>query len=446
MQVEVVMPKMGESIQEGKILRWLKKPGDKIEKDETILEISTDKVDSEIPSPSAGILTNIVVPEGDTVDVGTVIAMIETDAAAAKIDASVAVSPHPASHISKQETEPTSGPTKPAASKKPSFAEIVSGTARPRNGNRFYSPLVRSIAKKESVALEELDQLAGSGMSGRVTKHDILDYLTKRTARPVVVPAPRHETGVPSADIKELQKKYPAPLYEVVQMDNVQIKMAEHMVKSVQTSPHVQAISECDVTAIVNFRVTHAERFEQQEGYKLTFTPFFISATIRALKEFPIVNSSIEGDKIIYKKFINFGMAVAAPTGLIVPVIRNAEEKNFLGIARAINDLAIRTRNRKLTPDEIQGGTFTITNYGVFGNTVGIPIINPPQVAILGVGAVKKRPIVITDAAGSDAIAIRSIAYLTLSFDHRIIDGAIGGQFLAKVISNIEQFDFKKVF
>lgn len=440
MQVEVVMPKMGESIQEGKILRWLKKPGDKIEKDETILEISTDKVDSEIPSPSAGILTKIVVPEGDTVDVGTVIAMIETDAASAKVDTSAPVSSQ-ATQVSKHEIIEAA-----SVSEKNAIAETVESSARPRNGERFYSPLVRTIAKKEGVALEELDQLAGSGISGRVTKNDILDYLTKRTLRPIGVSPVRHDAGIQRVDINELRKKYPAPLYEIVQMDNVQIKMAEHMVKSVQTSPHVQAISECDVTGIVNFRAMHAERFEKQEGYKLTFTPFFIDATIKALKEFPVINSSVEGDKIIYKKFINFGMAVAAPTGLIVPVIRNAEAKNFLDIARAINDLAIRTRNRKLTPDEIQGGTFTITNYGVFGNTVGIPIINQPQVAILGIGAIKKRPVVVTDAGGNDAVAIRSIAYLTLSFDHRIIDGAIGGQFLAKVISNIEQFDFKKVF
>lgn len=439
MQVEVVMPKMGESIQEGKILRWLKKPGDTIEKDETILEISTDKVDSEIPSPSAGVLTKIVVPEGDTVDVGTVIAMIETDAASAKVDTSAPAASQ-ATQVAKHEIETT------GVSENVTIVETAESAARPRNGEKFYSPLVRTIAKKEGVTLEELDQLTGSGISGRVTKNDILDYLTKRISRPMGVSPMRHDAGIRRVDIKELQKKYPAPLYEIVQMDNVQIKMAEHMVKSVQTSPHVQAISECDVSGIVNFRAMQAERFEKQEGYKLTFTPFFIDATIRALKEFPVVNSSVEGDKIIYKKFINFGMAVAAPSGLIVPVIRNAESKDFLAVARTINDLAVRTRTRKLTPDEIQGGTFTITNYGVFGNTIGIPIINQPQVAILGVGAIKKRPVVETDAGGNDAVAIRSIAYLTLSFDHRIIDGAIGGQFLAKVISNIEQFDFKKVF
>jgi 2-oxoglutarate dehydrogenase E2 component (dihydrolipoamide succinyltransferase) len=229
-------------------------------------------------------------------------------------------------------------------------------------------------------------------------------------------------------------------------MDNVQLKMAEHMVRSVQTSPHVEAVSECDVTRIVDFRAKNADRFERQEGFKLTFTPFFVDAAVRALKEFPLVNSSIEGDKIILKSFINFGMAVASPGGLIVPVIKSADEKSFLALARAINDLAVRTRNKKLMPDEIQGGTFTITNYGVFGNIIGTPIINQPQVAILGVGAIKKRPVVVTDVEGSDTIAIRSIVYLTLAFDHRIIDGALGGQFLAKVVSNLEQYDFGGTF
>ena len=281
-------------------------------------------------------------------------------------------------------------------------------------------------------------------MGGRVTKNDILGYLTSRSSRPAV--SSRPDYTIFSADLKELQKKYPLPRYEILQMDNLQKKMAEHMVKSLQTSPHVQAISECDVTRIVDFRAKNAERFEKMEGFKLTYTPFFINATIRALKQFPLINSSLEGDKIIIKKFINFGMAVAAPSGLIVPVIKNAEEKNFLGLARSINDIAVRTRNKKLLPDEVQGGTFTITNYGVFGNIIGIPIINQPQVAILGVGAVKKRPVVMTDADGNDSIAIRSMLYLTLSFDHRILDGAIGGQFISTVVSNLEQYDFSKAF
>ncbi|MEX0736836.1 MAG: dihydrolipoamide acetyltransferase family protein [Bacteroidota bacterium] len=432
MQVEVVMPKMGESIQEGKILRWMKKPGDTIEKDESILEISTDKVDSEIPSPSAGVLTKIVVPEGDTVDVGTVIAFIETDASSATVDTTT-----PAASARKQESQ-----HEPAAA--PQKQHIKVEGSRERNGDRFYSPLVKNIAQKEGIALEELDQISGSGLAGRVTKNDVLGYLSSRTSKPVV--SSRTDYAIASVDLKELEKKYPSPKYEILQMDNLQKKMAEHMVKSLQTSPHVQAISECDVTSIVEFRAKDAERFEKLEGFKLTYTPFFINAAIRALKQFPLINSSVEGDKIILKKFINFGMAVAAPTGLIVPVIKNAEEKNFLGLARAINDIAVRTRTKKLLPEEVQGGTFTITNYGVFGNIIGIPIINQPQVAILGVGAIQKRPVVVTDADGNDSIAVRSMVYLTLSFDHRIVDGAIGGQFISAVVANLEQYDFSKAF
>jgi pyruvate/2-oxoglutarate dehydrogenase complex dihydrolipoamide acyltransferase (E2) component len=427
MQVDVVMPKMGESIQEGKILRWMKKPGDKIEKDESILEISTDKVDSEIPSPSPGILTKIIVPEGETVEVGTVIAAIETNASAARIETSA---PPPAA-TSPQRPPAVASPTKPMAGAQ-------------RESDRFYSPLVRTIAAKEGIALEELERLSGTGIGGRVTKRDVLEYLSTRSAKPT--PALRSDPGLQRVDLKDLQRKYPPPLFEVVQMDNVQLKMAEHMVRSVQTSPHVEAISECDVTRIVEFRAENAERFEKQEGFKLTYTPFIIDAAIRTLKEFPIVNSSVEGDKIILKRFINFGIAVASPSGLIVPVIKNAEEKNFLGLARAINDLALRTRNKKLSPDEVMGGTFTLTNYGIFGNTIGTPIIHQPQVAILGVGAIKKRPVVVTDAGGNDSIAIRSLVFLTLAFDHRIVDGAMGGQFLEQVISNLEQYDFSRTF
>jgi 2-oxoglutarate dehydrogenase dihydrolipoamide succinyltransferase (E2 component) len=439
MHVDVVMPKMGESIQEGKILRWLKKPGDKVEKDETILEISTDKVDSEIPSPASGILTKLVVPEQETVAVGTVIATIETDAAAANVDTST----------------PTAGAARPTASStdRSTAAETVSaskqegpGLSRSKDGQRFYSPLVRTIAKKEGVALSELDGIAGSGSGGRVTKNDILLYLKSRTGRGPAVAAPSWSSSLQPVDAKEFAKKYPAPRYKIVQMDNVQQKMAEHMVRSVHVSPHVEAISECDVSRLVEFRNRHADRFEKQEGFKLTYTHFFLHAVVEALKEFPLINSSVEGDKIILKNFINLGMAVASPSGLIVPNIKNAEEKNFLGLARAVNDLAARTRNRKLIPDDIQGGTFTVTNYGVFGNIIGMPIINQPQVAILGIGAIKKRPMVVTDAEGGDMIAIRSIAYLTLAFDHRIIDGELGGKFLAQVVSNIEHYDFSKAF
>ncbi|MBI2620510.1 MAG: 2-oxo acid dehydrogenase subunit E2 [Ignavibacteriales bacterium] len=436
MQVEVVMPKMGESIQEGKILRWAKKAGDKVQKDETILEISTDKVDSEIPSPAAGVLTKIVVPENETVEVGTVIAMIETDEKSAKVDTSVS-----ARGKGVEETSATS--MKPASSAAAAPTSVPK-SGRGRNGQRFYSPLVRTIAEKEGVSERELDGISGSGIGGRVTKNDLFAYLKTRTSRPGVV---RHvESGIRSLDMKEALKKYPLPDYEVRQMDNVQQKMAEHMVRSVQTSPHVQAISECDLTRIVNYRSANFSAFEKQEGYKLTFTPFFLDATVRALKQYPLVNSSVEGDKIIVKNFINLGMAVATPAGLLVPAIKHAEEKSFMGLARAANDIAQRARNKKLTPDDVQGGTFTVTNYGVFGNIIGIPIINQPQVAILGFGAIKKRPIVMTDDDGNDSIAIRSMCYLTLSFDHRILDGAIGGQFIETVVSNLENFDFTNLF
>jgi pyruvate/2-oxoglutarate dehydrogenase complex dihydrolipoamide acyltransferase (E2) component len=439
MQVEVVMPKMGESIQEGKILRWTKKPGEKVQKDETILEISTDKVDSEIPSPATGILTKILVPEQETVAVGTVIAMIETDVTAAKVETSA-----PATPSAQPSVPPAQAPQTPEPVASVAVAP-ESATVRHRDGERFYSPLVRTIAKKEGIALAELETIPGSGFGGRVTKKDLLAYLATRTSRGAAGPVHRPEILLKPVDEKELLKKYPAPRYKVVQMDNVQQKMAEHMVRSVATSPHVAAVSECDCTRMVNYRNRNAERFERQEGFRLTYTHFIAHAVVQALREFPLINSSVEGDKIIVKNFINLGLAVASPTGLIVPVIKNAEEKNFLGLARAINDIAVKTRNRKLMPDDIQGGTFTITNYGVFGTVIGTPIINQPQVAILGVGAIKKRPVVITDEDGNDSIGIRSIAIMTLSFDHRIIDGEMGGKFLEKVIENIQNYDFTNV-
>jgi len=433
MLVDIVMPKMGESIQEGKILRWMKKPGDKIEQDESILEISTDKVDSEIPSPSPGFLSKIIVAEGETVEVGTIIAVIETEAAMLKAEATAPVS---AGKAARSES-PAHSAVEPATAAVPpqALAEVYTS-------DRFYSPLVRTIARKEGVPAHELERVQGTGISGRVTKKDLEEYLKTRTS----ARGGGAEAGASHADIKELQSKYPASQFEIVQMDNLQQKMAEHMVRSVRTSPHVEAVSECDLSRIVEYRSKKAETFEKQEGFKLSFMPFIVEACIRALKAFPLVNSSIEGDKIILKKSINFGVAVASPAGLIVPVIKNADGKNFIGIARAINDLALRTRAKRLMPEEIQGGTFTVTNYGVFGNIIGTPIINQPQVAILGVGAVKKRPVVLTDQEGNDSIAIRSMTYLTLAFDHRIIDGALGGQFLSKVVSNLEQYDFTRTF
>jgi len=421
-RIEVVMPQMGESITEGTIVKWHKKPGERVKKDETLLEISTDKVDSEIPSPAAGVLAEIVVGEQKTVGVNTVIAYLETAAGAA------------------------GSPPTPVAGADSAGAQ----PDHPASG-RFYTPLVLNIAQTEGVSMSELDVVPGSGEGGRVTKRDVLAYVQSRksgaptpgvrTPAPPVVAAPEKPLVQPTIAAKpvsapELKTKYPAPDYEVLQMSNVLQKMAQHMVASVQTSPHVSAVHEVDMTEIVKHRTEHAVNFESKEGFKLTYTPYIVDAVVKALKKYPLLNSSVEGDKIIRKNFINLGLAVASENGLIVPVIKHAEEKSFVGCARAINDLASRTRMKKLMPDDIQGGTFTISNFGVFGTMIGTPIINQPQVAILGTGAITKRPVVI-----NDAIAIRSIAYLTLSFDHRIIDGAMGGMFLEQIVQNLEQFD-----
>ncbi|MBA4312651.1 MAG: hypothetical protein C0417_08475 [Chlorobiaceae bacterium] len=433
-KVEVVMPQLGESLTEGTIVKWHKKPGDKIKKDETLLEISTDKVDSEIPSPASGVITKILFEEQKTVEVRTVIAEIETDALAVSIEAP-----------SKSPDVPKAAPLKEAI-QIPSAQTPVS--EKPIGG-RFYSPLVLSIAREEGISMGELEQLSGTGEGGRVTKKDILAYVTTRqTSKPTketiqpAAPSPvgHLETTLKHIESGDLAQKYPSPQYEILQMSNVIAKMAEHMVKSVNTSPHVWAVHECDMTNVDKARRKNAESFEKREGFKLTYTPFVCDAVIKALKQFPLVNASVDGDKIILKKFVNLGIAVAAENGLIVPVIKNADEKNFVGLARSLNDLASRARIKRLVPSEIEGGTFTITNFGVFNTLIGIPIINQPQVAILGTGAVKKRPVVI-----NDAIAIRSIAHLTLAFDHRIVDGALGGTFLETVCKLLENYDSEKV-
>jgi 2-oxoglutarate dehydrogenase complex dihydrolipoamide succinyltransferase (E2) component len=432
MHVEIIMPKMGESIFEGTIIRWTKKVGEKVEKDETVLEISTDKVDSEIPSPAQGILTKILIEEQQTVPVGTVIAYIETDLSAGK----------ETSH--QTESEPAA--TNYSDIVNTSRSDIVlSPQTQKQSRNRFYSPLVRMIARKEGVELIALDKIMGSGSNGRVTKQDILNYLKQRTESTFSGSLKERTDGLRSIDISELMKKYPEPKYRLVRMDNVQKKMAEHMVRSVSTSPHVTIIDEVDLTEIVNYRLSILQEFERQAGFKLTYMPFFAYAVVNALKEYSIVNSSLEGDVIIFKNFINLGIAVAAPNGLIVPVVRNAEEKDFIGLARSLTDVAARARTKKLLPEDIVNGTFSITNYGVFGSIIGTPIINQPQAAILGLGAIKKRPIVMSDDAGNDSIKIRSMIYLTLTFDHRVIDGAIGGQFLSRIKWYLEHFDFHLV-
>ncbi len=440
-KIEVVMPQLGESLTEGTIIKWHKKPGDKVRKDETLLEISTDKVDSEIPSPASGVVTKLLFDEQKTVAVRTVIAEIDTDESA---------SVSAASSSKQEEKKPAaSAPAvaKPAeVSAKP--VAVSAPSAQPQSG-RFYSPLVLNIAREEGISMSELEMIPGTGEGGRVSKKDMLAYVETRkkgggVPAPAAVPshapyAPRIESGLKHIDSGDLAKKYPAPQHEILQMSNILMKMSDHMIKSVHTSPHVQAIHEVDMTKVDMARRRNAEGFEKREGFKLTFMPFICDAIVKALKQFPLVNSSIEGDKIILKKYINLGIAVASESGLIVPVIKNAEEKNFIGLARAVNDLATRTRSKRLTPADIEGGTFTITNFGVFGTMIGMPIINQPQVAILGTGSIEKRPVVI-----NDAIAIRSIAYFTLSFDHRIVDGALGGSFLETIVKSLENFDDKQ--
>ncbi|MDI6802769.1 MAG: dihydrolipoamide acetyltransferase family protein [Bacteroidota bacterium] len=440
-KIEVIMPQLGESLTEGTIVKWHKKIGDPIKRDETLLEISTDKVDSEIPSPVSGVVTKILFNETDTIAIKTVIAEIETEAGA---EVTAEAKPHPLAN------GPTVDKAEPVMKIEPKQIEKAEKPA----AGRFYSPLVLNIAREEGISMAELENIPGTGIGGRVSKKDIMSYFQTRKAVQVVKEeiskptAPRVETTLKVVDAGDLVAKYPSPKYEILQMSNVIQKMAHHMVNSVATSPHVQAISECDMSNIVKYRDANAAEFEKAEGYKLTYTPFIAAAVIKALKDFPLVNSSVEGDKIIVKKFVNLGMAVASEQGLIVPVIKNADEKNFIGLARAINDLAVRTRSKRLVPADIESASFTFTNYGVFGNIIGIPIINQPNVAILGIGAIKKQPVVISAGGGSayggnDAIAIRSISYLTLSFDHRIVDGALGGMFVERVVKYLEEFEYK---
>jgi pyruvate dehydrogenase E2 component (dihydrolipoamide acetyltransferase) len=401
-QIEVVMPQMGESIAEGTIVKWHKKPGEQVTKDETLLEITTDKVDSEISAPASGVLTRIMAEENTTVPVRTAIAVIDTEQAPG-----AAAAPQPVREPSapQAQTAPTAAREAPAAPAAPTPKPAPTPTAPPVQAPQAQAP----------PPLEPRQTMP-------------------QAASPV--PPATSPAAPVTADTAELRKKYPTPLYDVVPMTNLQQKMAAHMVKSVSTSPHVAAHHEADLTSIVAHRAENLSAFEAKEGFRLTYTPYIIEAVIKAIQKYPLVNSSVEGTTIIRKNFINLGVAVASETGLIVPVIRHAEEKNFLGLARAVNDLVQRTRAKKLAPDDVQGGTFTITNYGIFGTMIGTPIINQPQVAILGTGAIKPRVSVV-----NNSMAIRSIAYFTLSFDHRIIDGELGGRFLEEVIGHLQQFD-----
>ncbi|MCX6640025.1 MAG: dihydrolipoamide acetyltransferase family protein [bacterium] len=433
MRVNVIMPQLGESVAEGTILKWHKKVGDVIAKDEDILEVSTDKVDSEIPATAAGILVEILAADGVTIQVGKTIAVIETDVteaqSAEKIKPLLIIG-EPAPPL--KETAPVVAYGAPESGvitvSRPHEAKAPSQT----DARRFYSPLVRKIAADQGITDLELDRITGSGTDGRVTKGDLESYLAKRQ-----IPAPsavKVPTPIPVSTATPL---IAGQGEEIVPMDVMRRKIAEHMVRSSHTAVHVTSVSEVDLKNVVIFRERHKAAFEAREGFKLTYTPIIIEAVVKALKEFPYVNSSVDGDNVILKHYINIGMAVALENGLIVPVIKGADGMNLLALCRAVNDLSTRARARKLNPDEVHGSTFSITNPGVFGNLFGSPIINQPNVAILGIGAIIKRPVVLE----GDAIAVRPMMYVSLSYDHRIIDGALGGKFLQRVAHYLENFD-----
>lgn len=446
-QFELIMPKMGESVAEATIIKWTKNEGDSIKIDETVLEIATDKVDSEIPSPFEGKLIKKLFNENDVVQVGTVIAIISSDANATA-EAPKASTPTPAA-----------APV--AASSSAPVAAVSSAPVDFSNSDKFYSPLVKSIAKEEGISLAELDSIKGTGQDGRVTKADILAYLPNRNkqAAPAAQSAPvkaavaapaasKTITGIPDNTIL-IQR--PAVSIgaedEIIEMDRMRKIIADNMVMSKHVSPHVTSYVEADVTNMVMWRDKNKKEFEKREGEKITFTPLFIECIAKAIKDYPLINVSVDqtGTKIIKRKNINVGMAAALPSGnLIVPVIKNADQKNLVGLTKSVNDLANRARANKLSPDEIQGGTFTLTNVGGFGNVMGTPIIPQPQVAILAVGAIKKKPAVIETPQG-DVIGIRHFMFLSLSYDHRVVDGSLGGSFLRKVADYMEAWDMNRI-
>lgn len=448
-QYELIMPKMGESVAEATIINWLKEEGDSIDIEESVLEIATDKVDSEVPSPVEGKLVERKYAENDVVQVGDVIAIIETDGD----DAPAAAAP---AKEEKKEDKPTASndAVAEAESRVQEAVEATGKIARESNG-RFYSPLVRSIAEKEGVSQSELDSIDGSGSEGRVTKHDILSYIEGRGSaptKPAAAPAekPAAKQAAPAAGGGQVPKYTGTiPVFpgdEIVEMDRMRKLISEHMVMSKHVSPHVTSFVEADVTNIVNWRNKVKKEFQEREGQKITFTPIFIEALVKAIKDFPNINISVDGDKIVKHKPINIGMAAALPSGnLIVPVVKNADQLNLVGLTKQVNDLANRARANKLSPDEIKDGTYTLTNVGSFGNVMGTPIINQPQVAIMAVGAIVKKPAVVETPEG-DMIAIRHKMFLSHSYDHRVVDGALGGMFVRRVADYLEEWDVNREF
>ncbi|QCR20954.1 dihydrolipoamide acetyltransferase family protein [Pontibacter sp. SGAir0037] len=451
--VEMVMPKMGESIMEGTILKWLKQVGDTIEQDESVLEVATDKVDTEVPAIEGGVLKEVLVKEGDVVAVGAPIAIISTDGEAT----GESPSEKPAAEAAAPQVQETAGAQPEAAS----APETTSATAtaakldKPAAG-RFYSPLVLNIAREEGIPMQELEYVPGTGNEGRVSKKDILAYVeSRKTAPQQAAPQAQPATATQvqaapqapavQASVAAAPAAKPASSYsgnaEIIEMDRMRKMIADRMVESKRISPHVTSFVEADVTSLVNWRNKHKDAYKKREGESLTFTPLFIDAIAKAIKDFPMINVSVDGSNIIRHKDINIGMAVALPSGnLIVPNIKNADQLNLNGLAKKVNDLANRARQNKLTPDDLSGGTYTVSNVGSFGNVMGTPIIMQPQVAIMAVGAIKKKPAVIETPEG-DLIGIRHFMFLSHSYDHRVVDGSLGGMFVRRVADYLENFD-----
>jgi pyruvate dehydrogenase E2 component (dihydrolipoamide acetyltransferase) len=431
MPTEIIMPQMGESIVEGTITKWLKKPGDKVQRDEPLFEISTDKVDAEIPAPASGVLQEIKVTEGTTVGVNTVVGTIAADGEAVTKPAAPA-KPAPQAEKPAESSAGTSpavaGPSRPRTPEPAPAAKEEDEEARS-------SPLVRKIAREHNISLS---QIPGTGLGGRITKQDIMQFIESQGSTQPSPAAPAPAQPAPSA-APAPHPAAPAPYPgDLVPMSNMRKLIAKHMIESRRTSAHVHCMYEVDFTRIVNLRQKLKNGFEQRHGARLTFMPFFVRSAVMALQQWPIINATIEGDNIRYHRYINMGIAVALDWGLIVPVLKNAGDLNFLGLQRGITDLGERARNKKLKPEDVEGSTFTVTNPGQFGAVFGLPIINQPNAAIMGVGGITKQPMVITDKDGTDSIAIRSVVHLTLGYDHRLIDGAVADQFMAQVKKNLE--------
>ncbi len=445
-QYELLLPKMGESVAEATIIKWVKQPGEMIGLDDTILEIATDKVDSEVPSPVAGKLVKCLFAADDVVQVGDVIAIIETDAEGGSETTAPAIQEHV---VAPDQT------AIPGLAQLPEVNRGEEAISDFKNTDRFYSPLVKNIAKEEGISLAELETIKGSGAEGRLTKEDLLQHIqsNKGGASKVGQAAAQAKADLTKPAPTQQQPPAPKPVVpvtsvsggdEIIEMDRMRKLIADHMVMSKHTSPHVTSFVEADVTNLVKWRERIKKSFEQRENEKITFTPIFIEAVSKAIKDFPMINISVNGSQIIKKKDINIGMAAALPSGnLIVPVIKNVDQLNLLGITKAVNDLALRARTSKLKPDETQNGTFTLTNVGSFGNVMGTPIINQPQAAILAVGAIKKKPAVLETEFG-DVIAIRHMMFLSLSYDHRVVDGSLGGSFVRRVADYLENWDINR--